>query len=77
MSIFSICKHTIQEYFESEHRKSHNNVTEIYSDKATFTKKMSVIGLSACWSLKPECKRVTSLFCCFRVVVHNLVRRYY
>ena len=29
MSIFSICKHTIQVSFESGHRKSTDNVTEI------------------------------------------------
>ena len=75
MSIFSICKHTIQESFESGHRKSLNNVTDIYCDNVEVYVKLSVIGRSACWSLQPECKRVTSLFCCSRVVVHNLLRR--
>ena len=36
MSIFSICKHTIQECFDTGHRKSTDNVTEIYCDDATF-----------------------------------------
>ena len=41
MSMFSICKHTIQESYESGHRKSTDNVTEIYCDNATFYVKMS------------------------------------
>ena len=30
MSIFSICEHTVQESFDSRHRKPLKNVTEIY-----------------------------------------------
>ena len=50
MSIFSICKHTVHESFESGNRKPTDNVTEIHCHVYV---KMSVIWFSACWSLEP------------------------
>ena len=69
MSMFSICKHTIQESYESGHRKSTDNVTEIDCDNATFTSKWHI-------GRRKQCKRVARLFHCSRFVVHNDVRQY-
>ena len=82
MSMFLICKHTIQESYESGHRKSTDNVTEIYCDNATFMSKLAKIGLLACWSpetVLTRCKFVPLFsFCCsLRRETVQLGRKHY
>ena len=76
MSIFSICKHTIQESFESEHRNSTDNITEIHYIRMSRLRKNErnrAFGMLVAGTIVNE---LQVCFCCFRVVVHNLVRRY-
>ena len=70
MSIFSICKHTIQESFESGYRKSTDNVTEIQvviTPRSRQNKRNRAFGMLVAETSVKELQ-----VCCFRVVVHNL-----
>ena len=69
--MFRICKHTNRKSLKSGHRKSTNNVIEIFGDNDTFT---SNIELSECWPSEPvtPCK----VACCSRIsdtTVHSLL----
>ena len=61
MSIFSIRKHTIQESFESGHRKSHitSLIYTVITPRLRQNERNRAFGMLVA---APECKQVTSLF---------------